>query len=103
MAALQIALFLVVVTERLTEAIVAPVKKRFPALDFWWMVYVSWVVGGALVFLAGVNLFEGVFENVLIGQILSAVVGGGGANLLHDLFDKLGSQAIPQKTYSEIK
>lgn len=85
---LETALFLAVLSERLTEAIATPVKKRFPNLDTWWMVYVSWIVGGALVFMAGVNLFDGVFQNPLVGQTLSAVIAGGGANLIHDLFVK---------------
>jgi hypothetical protein len=40
-----------------------------------------------LVWLSGVNLFVEYIPNVLIGQALTAIVAGGGANLLHDLVD----------------
>jgi len=35
-----------------------------------------------------VNLFATFIPNQLIGQILTAIVAGGGSNLLHDLTDK---------------
>lgn len=85
---LENALFLALVTERLTAAIVAPIKQKFQTIDFWWLVYLSWLIGGALVFLAGINLFPDMFSNELVGRVLSSVVAGGGANLLHDLFDR---------------
>jgi len=50
--------------------------------------YASWVLSGILVWLAGVNLFAAFIPGELIGKILTAVVAGGGANLLHDLTDK---------------
>jgi len=40
------------------------------------------------VWLTGVNLFVAYIPNALVGKILTAVVAGGGANLLHDLTDK---------------
>jgi hypothetical protein len=40
-----------------------------------------------LVFLANVNLFAAFIPNELIGKILTAIVAGGGSNLLHDLTD----------------
>jgi len=88
MSILQTALFLVLVTERITEALAAPLRQKFPNLDLWWLIYVTWIIGGGLVFLAQVNLFSGVFPNELVGQILSAILAGGGANLLHDVFDR---------------
>ena len=80
--------FLALVANRLIEAVVQPVKQRYPALDLWWLVYVAWLVGGALSFAAGVNLFAPVLPTLapLAGQVLTAVVVGGGATLISDLF-----------------
>jgi hypothetical protein len=50
--------------------------------------YVAWVFAGVLVFLADVNLFAQFIPNLLIGKILTAIVAGGGGNLLHDLTDQ---------------
>jgi hypothetical protein len=86
MPALVIALFLATVTNRLIEAVVAPVKKKFPQNDFWWLIYVSWVVGGVLAWLSGVNLFTEYLPGELAGRVLTAIVVGGGANLIADLF-----------------
>ena len=49
--------------------------------------YVAWVIAGVLVFLANINLFAAFIPNELIGKILTALVAGGGSNLLHDLTD----------------
>jgi hypothetical protein len=78
-----------VLANRLVEALVTPVFDKYD-LDKFWLMYVAWIMSGVLVFLANVNLFEFVMPNVLIGQILTAVVAGGGANLLHDLTDTEG-------------
>lgn len=86
-SSISTAVFLVVVVERLVAGLVAPLKRRWPQSDFWWMVYVAWVVGAVVVWLAGINLFAGVIWNDVVGRVLSAVVAGGGANLLHDVFD----------------
>jgi hypothetical protein len=85
---LTIAIFLSVVANRIIEAIAQPVKLKFPALDLWWLIYVSWGVGGLLAWFAGVNLFTALVPSLdpMIGRVLTAVVVGGGSNLLADLF-----------------
>lgn len=88
MDAFATALFLSVASNRLVEAVVAPIKLKFPALDMWWLIYVTWLVGGGLCYLAGVNLFAAMLPNVMAGQVLTALVVGGGSNLLHDVFQK---------------
>ncbi len=82
------ALFLALAANRVIEAIVAPVKQRYPNLDLWWLIYVSWIGGGALSFAAGVNLFATLLPalNPTVGLVLTALVVGGGANLISDLF-----------------
>jgi hypothetical protein len=83
---LTIAVFLSVVANRLIEALVVPVFGKYN-LDTFWLLYVSWLVSGVLVWLSGVNLFVGYLPNLAIGQVLTAVVCGGGANFINDLFD----------------
>lgn len=86
MDALATAIFLSVAANRIIEAFVAPIKLRYPDVDLWWLVYVAWVVGGALSYLSGVNLFAAQITNPLAGVILTAVVVGGGSNLIADIF-----------------
>lgn len=93
---LTIAIFLSVITNRVIEAFVQPVKKRFPELDFWWLVYVAWPVGGGLAWLAGINLFTALVPGLdpLVGRVLTSVVVGGGSNLLADLFQTSKTPAV---------
>lgn len=87
MSPIEIAIFIIVVNERLVAALCNPIFEKYN-LDKFWLLYVSWLTGGVLVWLTGVNLFASYISNPLIGQILSALVAGGGSNLLHDIFDK---------------
>ena len=89
---LTIAAFLSVIANRLIEAFVAPIKQRFPEADMWWLIYVAWGVGALLSVLAKVNLFVALLPDLhpTAGLVLSAIVIGGGANLLADLFPAIG-------------
>jgi len=82
---LAIAIFLSMVANRLIDALAVPIFERY-ALDTFWLKYVSWVVGGALVGLSGVNLFVAYLPNEVVGLVLTAIVCGGGANFINDLF-----------------
>lgn len=82
---LTVAVFLSVVANRLIEALVKPVFGKF-GLDTFWLLYVSWPIGGLLVGLSGVNLFAAYLPTPIVGQILTAIVCGGGANFINDLF-----------------
>lgn len=88
MELIAVALFLSLSANRIIEAFVAPLKKRYPDLDLWWLIYVTWVAGGVLSYAAGVNLFAAVVPtlNPTAGLVLTALVVGGGANLIADLF-----------------
>lgn len=88
--------FLSLVANRLVEAICTPLFDRFK-LDKFWLLYVSWAVGGALVYLSAVNIFASFIQYPMVGQILTSIVAGGGANLLHELFDALAGL---QKQYN---
>lgn len=81
------AAFLSVAGERIIAGLITPLFDRF-GWDKFILMYLSWALVGALVFASGMNLFEGYLPSALLGQILTSVVGGGGANLLHDLFDR---------------
>jgi len=89
-AELTAALFLALVANRLTEALIVPIFDRLK-WDKFWLLYVAWVVSGLLVAFTGANLFAAYIPSPIIGQILTAIVAGGGANFLADLFnDRLG-------------
>ena len=84
---LAIVIGFMVLANRLIAALVTPLFEKYN-WDKYWLMYASWVLSGILVLLAGVNLFAAFIPSELIGKILTAVVAGGGANLLHDLTDK---------------
>ena len=84
-ANLVTAAFLATITNRLVEGLIKPVFVKYK-LDKFWLMYIAWLIGTALVFATGINLFVGVFTDPIVGLILTALVAGGGANLLNDLF-----------------
>lgn len=71
----------------LIDALVAPVFEKYQ-LDTFWIMYIAWLVSGALVWFTGVNLFAEYIPTPVVGLILTAIVGGVGANVLHDISDK---------------
>lgn len=80
------AAFMVTVAERLVAGLITPLWERFK-WDKFYLMYVGWAMGGILVSFSQVNIFANYIPNPTIGLVLTAVVSGGGANLLHDLFD----------------
>ncbi len=84
---LAIVIGFMVLANRLVDALVTPVWEKYK-IDKFWLKYIAWIASGVLVWLTGANLFAEFIPNVLIGQILTAIVSGGGANLLYDLTDK---------------
>jgi len=80
------AIFFSAASQQIIEAIVRPVKQKFPNLDMWWLIYVTWVAGGALSWLANLNLFSQYFVNPEVGRILTAFVVGGGSQLVSEVF-----------------
>ena len=90
-AELTAALFLALVANRLTEALIVPIFDRLK-LDKFWLLYIAWVVAAVLVAFTGANLFAAYIPTPILGQILTAIVAGGGANFLADLFnDRMGN------------
>jgi hypothetical protein len=86
MEQLTIAIFLSVVVKSVIDAIIAPLIRKFPAWDWWFLPYPTWVLGGILAWVAGVNLFTGYLPNDFVARLLTAVVVGGGSSLIADLF-----------------
>jgi hypothetical protein len=87
LAPITIALFLSVVANRLVEALIVPLYDRFK-WDKFSLMYVAWLVAGMLVLISGVNLFGAYIPSPLAGQVLTAVVAGGGANFIADLLSQ---------------
>jgi hypothetical protein len=86
---LAIVIGFMVLSNRLVEALVTPIFEKYK-LEKFWLMYVAWAVSGILVWLSGLNLFVEFMPDPLVGKILTAIVAGGGANLLHDLTDQQG-------------
>ena len=84
---LGIVIGMMVLANRLVAMLVTPIFDKY-SLDKFWLAYPAWILAGVFVWLTEVNLFASFIPNQLIGQILTAIVAGGGSNLLHDLTDK---------------
>ena len=82
---LAVAGFMALVANRLIEALVVPIYEKL-SWDKFSLQYVSWAFGSGLVALSGVNLFSTYVPNATVGLVLTAVVCGGGSNLIADLF-----------------
>jgi len=81
------AIFLALVNERLVEYFIAPLFDRFYERGRWLLMYVSLATGALLSVLARVELMAlaGVDLGALANLVVSAIIVGGGANLIHDL------------------
>lgn len=84
---LMVVIGFMILANRLVDALVKPLADKFQ-LDGLWLKYIAWGASGVLVLLTQANLFQAYIPNPLIGQILTAVVAGGGSNLLHDVAEK---------------
>ena len=76
-----------ILSNRLVAGLITPLFDHYN-WDKFPLLYISWVLAAALVFLSGANLFAAFFPSVIVGQILTAIVAGGGGNILHDLSDQ---------------
>jgi len=84
---LGIVIGMMLLANRLVAALVTPLFDKY-GWDHFSLMYVAWMISGVFVWLTGVNLFAPYIPNELIGQILTAIVAGGGANILFDLTDQ---------------
>jgi len=83
---LGVVIGMMVLANRLVAMLVTPLFDKY-GWDKFWLMYPAWILAGVFVWLTGVNLFAPYIPDALVGQILTAIVAGGGANLLHDLSD----------------
>jgi hypothetical protein len=89
-----IASSLIIVANRLTEALLVPLfqtmnaslkARNYPTMPGLVLMYASWAVASALVALSDINLFVYLIPSRAAGQILTAIVCGGGANFVADV------------------
>jgi len=88
MEALSVALFLAIANKAIVDYLVEPVKKKFPDVDYWFLVYVALVTGGFVGWISQANVFAAYIPDVLAGRVLTSILVGGGASLIHNVFDK---------------
>lgn len=81
-------LFLAIANQKIIDYLAAPIRQRYPELELWWLVYVALGTGAVVAWFAQVNLFGSYVPDPLVGRVLSCIVIGGGASLLHDIFDR---------------
>lgn len=89
---LEIVVFLALVGNSLVGALFTPLFEKFK-WDKFPITYITWVITSLLVFWSGANLFLTFFPSALVGKILTAVLAGGGAKFLRDLFAQLPPKA----------
>ena len=92
------------VAERLCEYFAVPVCDKVNAVagrelidKGFWLKYVVAIVGGLLAWGAGLNFFEGVFQEAWVGVVLSAAFVGGGSEFVHQLIGALGRANRPEE------
>ncbi len=95
MDAIATALFLALVNERAIEYFIAPLFDKFIPAGRWAIVYIALVTGGLLSFWAEVDLLAvgGVTLPYPVNLVVSAILVGGGATLLHRVFPEAGAPA----------
>lgn len=83
-----ILLGLAVIVERIVQFFVKWIFEQVK-VDTKWLLPITWVFGGLIAAATGINLFDGVFAWDWVGLVLTAVLVGGGSNLMHDLLEIL--------------
>jgi hypothetical protein len=84
-ALIALAVFVALMNERLVEVFIAKWFEHYK-LDGFWLVPISWVTGGLIMAGTATNLFSWLFPSEIIGRIMTAIVVGGGSNMLHMVF-----------------
>lgn len=92
------AVFLAVVNSKLIDALKAPIEKRYPDYDMWFVIYVAFATGVALTWLAQLNVFAGVLLNTTAGILLTGLFVGGGSSLIYDVFSDKPASSIKVET-----
>ena len=88
MEALSAALFLSVANKAFVDYLIAPIRKKFPDVDYWFLVYIALATGAAIGWISEANVFGPYIPDLVTGRILTSLLVGGGSSLIHDIFDK---------------
>lgn len=86
MSEFAVALFLAVTVKTILDYVAQPLRRKYPDLDLWWFDYVALLCGGAVAWLVGIDLFDAFVPVPWLSRLLTALVVGGGAKLLNDVF-----------------
>ena len=84
------ALFLAVLNLKIVEYLIVPLFDKL-GWDKFWLLYVAFGTGLVICLLAGIDLMAAVkinFVSPWVGKVLTAILVGGGSNLIHDVLDK---------------
>lgn len=87
--------FLIVIVQKLIEALVQPAFLKLK-IDTWWLLYVSLLFGGIVGFLTGLNAFP-IFPAPIVGRIFTALICGAGPTFLYDMIDRGSPARLPTK------
>ena len=102
MEQLSAAVFLAVINTKLIDALKAPIEKRYPDWDLWFVIYVAFASGVGLAWLAQINVFAAVIPHEVAGTLLTGLFVGGGSSLIYDVFsDKPASSIKVEATRQE--
>ena len=88
-SALAVALMLAVTNTAIVEYIKRPVEQWVPEQYKPLFLYVSLVTGFVIGWFAGVNLFAPLVDSAVLGRVLTGILIGGGASLIHDILSSV--------------
>lgn len=80
--------FLATINTKFIDYLKAPVQRKWPTLDMWWVTYVALLTGIVLGWLAQANVFEDLLESETAAILLTGFLIGGGSSLIYDIFGK---------------
>lgn len=84
------ALFLAVANSKIIDYVFRPIRKKFPEVDFWFIIYVALLTGGLIGWISELNLYAPYIPNEVVGRVLTAITIGGGSSLVHEIFGDSG-------------
>lgn len=88
-AVVVVAVFFATLNKALLDLIAAPLHRRFPDVDLWWMDYLALLTGLGFALAFNVNLLESLVTTEtsrIAGLVVTGLAIGGGADLINDLF-----------------
>ena len=82
-------LALAALNTKLVEYITAPLKKKWPDIDWFFLLYVSLVTGFLMGWASTLNLFIKLLPDMAVvwGRVLTSLLVGAGSSVIHDWLD----------------